>query len=59
MTKKEALEHFDNNQAKLAKALGITRQYVGKWDDDEPIPELYELKLKYEILPAVKKEAVA
>lgn len=40
--------HFDTKAA-LAKELRITRQAINNWPND--IPELYELRLKYEILP--------
>jgi len=56
MTKREALEHF-KTQVQLAKALGITKQAVAQWPMDEEIPELRGLKLKYEIIPKIKKSA--
>lgn len=56
MTKQQALKHFNGNQAELARALGIERQAVWKWDEDKPIPELREKQLKYEILPKLKKQ---
>jgi DNA-binding XRE family transcriptional regulator len=50
MTLNEALKLF-GRKASLARALGISRQIVNRWDEDKPIPERYDLKLKYEIIP--------
>ena len=47
----DALGYFEGNKSKLAAALGITKQAVGKWSLDEPIPELREKQLRYEIIP--------
>lgn len=58
MTAREALSHFKNKVA-LADALGVSKQAVSKWPLDEPIPEKHELKLKHEIIPALKSECVA
>lgn len=59
MTKEQALKHFNGNQAALARELGIERQAVWKWPDGEPIPELREKQLRYEILPKLKKQKSA
>ena len=49
ITKKEAVQLFGNNQAALARALGIGRAAVSKWAEDAPIPEVHALKLRYEL----------
>lgn len=56
MTKTEALSHFNNNGAALARALDINREAVYQWDEDA-IPEAQALKLKYEVLPKLAKPA--
>lgn len=53
MNLSEVLPHFNNRKAELARALGITRQAITSWRDGE-IPEAQELKLRYEILPALE-----
>jgi len=50
MTKREAVALF-KNAAELAEELGITRSAVSQWADDESIPEVHELRIRYEILP--------
>ncbi len=56
MTKQQALKLFDGSSPKLAKALGISRQAIHKWGDDEPIPELREMKIRHEIIPKRKTQ---
>lgn len=53
LTLREVLPHFNDSQAELARALKLSRQGVNKWNIDEPIPEVYELRLRYEMLPEV------
>ncbi len=48
---KDVLPHFNGKKSDLAEALGISKQAISKWDDNKPIPELQEKKLRYEILP--------
>ena len=48
---KDVLPHFNGKKSELAEALGISKQAISKWDDNKPIPELQEKKLRYEILP--------
>ena len=48
---KDVLPHFNGKKSELADALGISKQAISKWDEDKPIPELQEKKLRYEILP--------
>ncbi len=50
LTKEVAVGLFGGNQSNLARALGIGRAAVNKWPDG-PIPEVHDLKLRYEILP--------
>lgn len=37
----------------MADALGISKQAVSQWHEDEAIPELHELRVRYELLPGV------
>ena len=48
----EVLPHFDGKKTELAKALGITKQAVSQWKGED-VPTVYELRLRYEILPDV------
>ena len=48
MTKRQAVKMF-GNQAKLADALGISRQAVGQWPDNSPIPSRHALRIYYEL----------
>lgn len=50
MTKQEAVALY-GNQVKLASALGISKQAVSKWPPDKPIPELYELRIRFVLKP--------
>ncbi len=54
MTLNDVLPRFGGSKAALAKALGITRQAINAWAPGEPIPEMRELQLRYEILPALE-----
>lgn len=56
MTKTEALEIFNGSASRLAKALNITRQAVHQWPE-EKIPEKQELKIRYEVLPSLRRDA--
>jgi DNA-binding XRE family transcriptional regulator len=58
MTKAEALSYFNGNGAALARALGINREAVYQWSE-ERIPQAQELRLKYEVIPKLKKAAPA
>lgn len=42
MKKSEAIKKF-GSQAKLAKALGISRQAVHKWPDEIPKMRMYQI----------------
>lgn len=50
MTKLEALALF-KNASEMASALGITRSAVSQWKDEEPIPAVHELRIRYELRP--------
>ncbi len=51
MIKKEAISLFGSPEA-LRIALGLkTRHAVYMWPDDEPIPEVHELKIRYVLKP--------
>ena len=49
----QVLPHFNGKKSDLAAALDISKQAISRWDEDKPIPELQEKKLRYEILPGV------
>lgn len=53
ITKREALKHYNNNSAALARELGITRAAVSAWPMDDPIPTKQALRLRYEIKPEI------
>lgn len=50
MTKREALAHF-KNASEMAEALGISRSAVSQWGDDDQIPPVHELRIRYELRP--------
>ena len=50
ITKRQAVKWF-GSQAKLARALGISRAAVFNWADDEPIPQLRAMTIRYELKP--------
>jgi hypothetical protein len=51
MTKTEAIALFGSPE-ELRKALGLkTRHAVYMWDDDKPIPEAHELKIRHVLKP--------
>ena len=53
ITLREVLPHFSNKKAEVARAFSLSRQAIGGWGLDDPIPELYELRLRYELMPEV------
>jgi len=51
MKKHEAIALFGSVEA-LRDALGLgTRHAIYMWPDDEPIPEVHDLKIRYELKP--------
>lgn len=52
ISKTEAVAAYGGSQAALARALGVSRQAVHK-QPEGPIPELWELKLRYELRPDI------
>lgn len=53
ITKAEAIALFGDGhgaQQRLAVALGLSKQAVSDWGDG-PIPEVHDLKLRYELKP--------
>jgi predicted transcriptional regulator len=50
ITKDQAVGMF-LSVAKLAEALGITRQAIYLWPDGKNIPERYALKIRYQLRP--------
>jgi hypothetical protein len=62
ITRKQAVAAFGSVSA-LSKALGISRTAVYLWPENDPIPELQAMRLRYEIKPdlfgpkATKKKA--
>ncbi len=58
LTIEELLPHFENKKSRIAEALDISKQAVGKWPDGV-LPELQEKKIRYEILPELFKPKAA
>jgi len=54
ITKERAIKLF-GSAAKLADALGITRQAIYYWPDNSEIPEGYDMKIRYELRPELFK----
>ncbi len=54
LSKQFAIRLF-GSQAKLAKALDISRAAVAQWPDDEPIPEKQAMRIRYELKPEAFK----
>jgi len=50
MTKRQACLVY-GNQSRLARALNLTRQCVGLWAWDEPIPDVHALKIRFVLKP--------
>lgn len=50
ITRKQAVAAY-GGVASLAKALGISRAAVYLWPENDPIPELQALRLRYELKP--------
>lgn len=42
------------NDAAISRTLGVAKSTVTRWPLDNPIPELYELRLRYRLMPRVK-----
>lgn len=51
ISKQEAIAAFDGDVGALATALNITRSAIYQWPDDEPIPHLQAMRLRYEVAP--------
>jgi DNA-binding XRE family transcriptional regulator len=52
MKVKDVLPYFGNRKTALAEALGVSKQAVSKWGNDD-IPALHEMVIRYELLPKV------
>lgn len=50
ITRRQALTEYKTSVA-LAEALGVTKSRVSQWKYDDPLPERYELKLRYVLKP--------
>ena len=50
ITKKQAVNLFGGTQAALARALGLERAAISKWNDDA-IPDYWDMKIRYELRP--------
>lgn len=53
ITKAEAIGLYGGahgSQQRLATALGLSKQAVSDWPDG-PIPEVHDMKLRYELMP--------
>ncbi len=55
-TLREILPQFDGKKAKLAAALGLSRQAVSSWDMDAPIPSRHLIRIQRELLPVERRE---
>jgi transcriptional repressor of cell division inhibition gene dicB len=44
MTTEQAIKHY-GGVAKLAKALGITKQAIAQWSDSPPLARQYQLQV--------------
>ncbi|MCA9326809.1 hypothetical protein KC976_04400 [Candidatus Saccharibacteria bacterium] len=58
ITKQQALDMYDGNGAKLARALNTTRQCVSAWRDG-PIPEWAVLKIRFILKPELFEDSAA
>ncbi len=56
LTLNEVLPFFGNRKAQLAEALGISRQAISNWPEDEAIPEKHELKIRHELAPEINSD---
>jgi len=56
ITKKQAVMLFGGTQASLARALGLKRAAISKWDDDA-IPDYWDMKIRYELRPECFEDA--
>ena len=52
ITTNTLLKYF-KNRSEIARCLGITTQAVHQWPLDGPIPEMQEMRLKYELRPDI------
>lgn len=52
ITKAEAIAVFGGKQSELARVLGLSRQRVGQFPDG-PLPEHYDLKLRFVVFPSL------
>jgi hypothetical protein len=50
ITKEKAIAMFGSASA-LARALGVSPQAVYQRPEQKPIPDVHQLRLRYEILP--------
>lgn len=50
VSKAQALDLYGGNQAALARALGVSRQYISRLDDGD-LPEWMALKLRFVLKP--------
>jgi len=55
MTKTQVLTKLNISQAEMARMFGVTRAAVSHWPDDEPLPEVWLMQLKYELHPELFK----
>ena len=53
LTLNEVLPFFGNRKAQLAEALGISRQAISNWSENQAIPEKHELKIRHELVPQI------
>lgn len=58
LSKEQAVALYGGNQAALARAVGVTRQYISKLPEG-PLPEWMDLKLRFVIKPEAPADKLA
>lgn len=58
LTKRKLLTFF-RTARDLAAACEVSESYVSKWNMDEPIPELHELRLRHVLMPQIDWDRIA
>ena len=51
------LPHFGGKKKNIADCLGVTKQLVSQWPLNDPIPNVHQLRLKYELKPELFNDA--
>lgn len=54
ITKSELKDRLGfSTDVQIAELFGVTKQAVGRWGDDKPIPAEHALRLRYELRPDI------